>query len=194
MIKNLVKLLALYFGLFVATPAFATLYSYTLSDQSTLTVDTDKGSARLKNSALGTDLTLKGGKLKDFKGEFAVKNKAVRDVNRFNFELITGTYLNKKLYWNYSENTQIPRIFFSINENTKKKEILLIYYKGSKPTYLSPVKWTEDIVYKFGVSEAVPEPENLALLLIGLAGLFISSRKRKSQQNEGGMAGQFQPA
>jgi hypothetical protein len=193
MIKNLVKLLAICSCLIVAAPASATLYTYTMNDGTILKIDNVKNVATLKSKDGSTNLVLKDKDFSKFKGVFQATEE--RNKNSFTLDDVTGKTPDVTLPWTYQNNDKYAKLIFDFDPaGTKQKHVRLVFYTNSGGSYTNP-QWS---VYKdisYGVkSEAVPEPENLALLLIGLVGLFFSTRKRKSQQNEGGVTGQLQPA
>lgn len=193
MIKNLVKLLAICSCLIVAAPASATLYTYTMNDGTVLKIDNVKNVATLISRNGSTNLVLKDKDFSKFKGTFQAGEE--RNINSFTLDDVTGKTPDVTLPWTSKNNEKYSKLIFDFDPaGTKQKHVRLVFYTNPGGSYTNP-QWS---VYKdisYGVkSEAVPEPENLALLLIGLAGLFFSTRKRKSRQNEGGMAGQFQPA
>lgn len=193
MIKNLVKLLALCSCLVVASPAFATLYTYKMNDGTVLKIDNVKNVATLISRNGSTNLVLKDKDFSKFKGTFQAGEE--RNINSFTLDDVTGKTPDVTLPWTSKNNEKYSKLIFDFDPaGTKQKHVRLVFYTNSGGSYTNP-QWS---VYKdisYGVrSEAVPEPENLALLLIGLAGLFFSTRKRKSQQNEGGVTGQLQLA
>ena len=193
MIKNLVKLLAICSCLIVAAPASATLYTYTMNDGTILKIDNVKNVATLKSKDGSTNLVLKDKDFSKFKGTFQAGEE--RNINSFTLDDVTGKTPDVTLPWTSKNNEKYSKLIFDFDPaGTKQKHVRLVFYTNSGGSYTNP-QWS---VYKdisYGVrSEAVPEPENLALLLIGLAGLFFSTRKRKSQQNEGGVTGQLQLA
>ncbi len=193
MIKNLVKLLAICSCLIVAAPASATLYTYTMNDGTVLKIDNVKNVATLISRNGSTNLVLKDKDFSKFKGTFQAGEE--RNINSFTLDDVTGKTPDVTLPWTSKNNEKYSKLIFDFDPaGTKQKHVRLVFYTNSGGSYTNP-QWS---VYKdisYGVrSEAVPEPENLALLLIGLAGLFFSTRKRKSQQNEGGVTGQLQLA
>lgn len=192
MIKNLVKLLAICSCLIVAAPASATLYTYTMNDGTVLTVDNVKSIATLKSSNGSTNLVLRDRDFSQFKGIFQATQE--RNKNSFALDDVTGETPDVPLPWTSQNNGKYAKLIFDFDpKDTNQKHVRLVFYTNVG-SYSAP-QWSVFKNISYGVkSEAVPEPENLALLLIGLAGLFISSRKRKSQQHEGGVTGQLQPA
>lgn len=189
MIKNLVKMLALCWALAAVSPAYATVYTYSLADGSTLTINNVSGKGSLVNTRQGTSLTLTGNYLKNFRGVFSGDTRK----NYIDLTSITGTIGGQQLEWTKTANATLPRIVFDFDPaGTSSKHIKLVYYV--KSGYGG--NWGVQRDYSFGVttSTAVPEPETLALLLLGLTGLFLSSRKRQKAETDTNFGGALQPA
>ena len=189
MIKNLVKMLALCWALVAVSPAYATVYTYSLADGSTLTINNVTGKGTLVNQRQQTNLALTGNNLKKFSGVFSGDAKK----NFLDLTSITGTIGGQTLSWKRVTDSSQPRIVFDFDPaGTNSRHIKLVYYV--KSAYGG--NWGVERDFSFGVTSgtAVPEPEILVLLLLGLAGLLLSSRKRGKAEANSRFGGTLQPA